>query len=114
MRKSYHVVLVITVIIYTVSSLGQKIMAQTPGPRPAPSLPVITPKGDTTHTLSKHFITSSNLPKAPDAKGFIQRWLVLEPVHKNIARNNIITDNFLSTNFEQDNFSNDYTFILKN
>ncbi|HLO42727.1 MAG TPA: hypothetical protein VK175_00265 [Leadbetterella sp.] len=90
---------------------GSSVLAQGPGPRP--SLPPIPVKGDTTHTLTKHFTQSSSAPKKPDAKGFIQRWLVLEPVKKNIARNNIITDNFLKTTFSADNFSNDYNMIPK-
>ena len=78
------------------------------------SLPPIPIKGDTTHTLSKHFTPASTAKKAPDAKGFIQRWLVLEPVKKDIARNNIFTDNYLRTTFSTDNFSNDYTTVPKN
>ncbi len=84
------------------------------GPGQRTSLPPIPPKGDTTHTLTKHFIPSSNVKKGPDAKGFIQRWLVLEPVRKNITRNSIFTDNYLRTTFSTDNFSNDFTLIPKN
>jgi hypothetical protein len=57
---------------------------------------------------------ASAAKKAPNDKGFIQRWLVLEPVRKDIARNNIFTDNYLRTNFSTDNFSNDYTTVPKN
>lgn len=89
------------------------VLAQPPGQQRRPSLPSIPIKGDTTHTLSAHFITATTKPKAPDAKGFIQRWLVLEPIRKNIARNNIFTDNYLKTTFSTDNFSNDFTAIPK-
>jgi len=67
------------------------VLAQPPGQGQRPSLPPIPIKGDTTHTLSKHFTPASAAKKAPDAKGFIQRWLVLEPVKKDIVRNNILT-----------------------
>ena len=89
-------------------------LGQAPGERPRPVLPPIPIKGDTTHTLLKHFTLASNVQKAPDANGFIQRWLVLEPVKKDIARNNILTDNYLRTTFSTDNFSNDYTTVPKN
>ena len=92
-----------------INSLGQP-----PGERPRPSLPPIPIKGDTTHTLSKHFTPASAAKKTPNAKGFIQRWLVLEPVKKDIARNNIFTDNYLRTTFSTDNFSSDYTTVPKN
>jgi hypothetical protein len=88
--------------------------AQAPGQPPRPSLPPIPIKGDTTHTLSKHFIVASPAKKTTNEKGFIQRWLVLEPVRKDIARNNIFTDNYLRTTFATDNFSNDYTTVPKN
>lgn len=88
------------------------VFGQPPGP-PRPSLPPIPPKGDTTHTLSKHFIVSSPAKKTVNPNGFIQRWWVLEPVRKEIARNNIFTDNYLRTTFSTDNFSNDYTILPK-
>ena len=86
---------------------------QPPGERPRPVLPPIPIKGDTAHTLSKHFAPASNLTKAPDANGFIQRWLVLEPIKKDIARNNILTENYLRTTFSADNFSTDFTVVPK-
>ncbi|WP_266367496.1 acetylxylan esterase [Tellurirhabdus rosea] len=94
---------------------GFAALAQGPGPGPGqrPPLPPIPLKSDTTHTLTKHFIPASTAPKTPDAKGFIQRWLVLEPVKKDIVRNNIFTDNYLRTAFSADNFSTDYTAVPK-
>ena len=89
-------------------------LGQPPGERPRPVLPPIPIKGDTTHTLSKHFTPASDLTKAPDANGFIQRWLVLEPIKKDIARNNILTENYLRTTFSTDNFSSDFTLVPKN
>ncbi|CAN5250902.1 hypothetical protein BH09BAC6_BH09BAC6_24130 [soil metagenome] len=92
-----------------ISALGQA-----PGPGQRPLLPPILIKGDTSHTLTKHFTVATNVKKAPDAKGFIQRWLVLEPVRKVISRNNIFTDNYLRTTFSTDNFSTDFNIIPKN
>ena len=93
---------------------GLSAFAQGPGPGQRLLLPPIPLKGDTTHTLSKHFTVASAAKKAPDARGFIQRWLMLEPVKKDIARNNIFTDNYLRTAFSTDNFSPDYTTVPKN
>ncbi|RZM11891.1 MAG: acetylxylan esterase, partial [Pedobacter sp.] len=95
------------VVLSALQLSGLTAFAQGPGQRlPLPPIPI---KGDTTHTLSKHFTMASAAKKAPDAKGFIQRWLVLEPVKKDIVRNNIFTDNYLRTTFSTDNFSSDYT-----
>ena len=90
--------------------------AQTPSPAQGPprqNLPPIPLVTDTTHTLTKHFSSSTAASKPPNEKGFIQRWLVLEPVKKEIARNNILTDNYLKTTFAADNFSNDFTLVPK-
>jgi hypothetical protein len=91
-----------------------KVLAQAPGGQQRSSLPPIPIKGDTTHTLTRHFVPASTGKKTPDDKGFVQRWLVLEPIKKDIARNSILTDNYLRTTFSSDNFSNDYTTVPKN
>ena len=89
-------------------------LGQVPGQRPRPNLPPIPIKGDTTHTLTKNFTLASKARMTPDARGFIQRWLVLEPVRKDIPRNNILTENYLRTTFSTDNFSDDFTVVPKN
>jgi len=74
----------------------------------------LTPvKSDTTRTLSSHFTLATTTPIAPDAKGFIRRWLILEPVKKNISSNRVFTDNFVRTNFTTDNFNPDFTVVPK-
>ena len=90
------------------------VSAQNPGPPPRPNLPPIPISGDTTHTLTRHFTPVTGGKKAPNEKGFIQRWLVLEPVKKDIARNSILTDSYLRTTFSADNFSSDYVTVPKN
>ena len=102
------------VVLLVFQSCFDTVMAQAPGQQQRPQLPPIPITSDTTHTLSKHFTLASTAKKTPNAKGFIQRWLVLEPVKKDITRNNILTDSYLRTTFSADNFSNDYTAIPKN
>ena len=104
-RRSLSPAMVFVVLLVLQSGVIT-VSAQPPGGQ-RPSLPPIPIKGDTTHTLSKHFTPASATKKAPNPKGFIQRWLVLEPVKKDIARNNIFTDNYLRTTFSTDNFSPD-------
>jgi hypothetical protein len=114
-RKHKSLLRTIAFVILSVLQVGaMSALAQAPGQGQRPSLPPIPIKGDTTHTLSKHFTPASNVKKAPNARGFIQRWLVLEPVKKNIASNNIFTDSYLRTTVSTDNFSSDYTTVPKN
>jgi hypothetical protein len=102
------------VVLLVLYSCVSTVSAQNPSQQQRPPLPPIPITSDTTHTLSKHFTLASTAKKTVDAKGFIQRWLVLEPVKKDIARNNILTDSFLRTTFSANNFSNDYTAVPKN
>ena len=83
------------------------------GPGRGSRLPPIPLAEDTTHTLTKHFITATNVKKAPDARGFIQRWLILEPVKNNLRSNSTITESYLKTAFANQNFSQDYNIIPK-
>ncbi|GAA4462524.1 hypothetical protein GCM10023189_39290 [Nibrella saemangeumensis] len=112
-KYNYWLPILTLVVLAGLQPGGGTAFAQGPGPGQRPPLPPIPLKSDTTHTLSKHFIPASAAKKAPDAKGFIQRWLVLEPVKKDIVRNNIFTDNYLRTTFSTDNFSPDYTTVPK-
>ena len=108
---------VAVVVLLVLQSVVTTVIAQAPaqaGGPPRQNLPPIPIAGDTTHTLTRHFIPASSKKMITDARGFIQRWLVLEPVQKNIARNNILTDSFLRANFTADNFSSDYTIVPKN
>lgn len=83
------------------------------GQRRGSNLPPIPLAGDTTHTLTRSFTPATAVKKAPDAKGFIQRWLILEPV-KNNRSNSTITATYMKTQLAADNFSPDYNAIPKN
>ncbi len=79
--------------------------------RPLPPIPLAE---DTTHTLTKRFTAATAAKKAPDARGFIQRWLVLEPVKNGLRGNSAITESYLKNAFATQNFSQDYNAIPKN
>ncbi|TMI86423.1 MAG: acetylxylan esterase [Bacteroidetes bacterium] len=114
-RKHKSLLSAMAFVVLSALQVGTSIaFGQPPGQGQRASLPPIPIKGDTTHTLSRYFTPASSAKKAPDAKGFIQRWLVLEPVKKDIARNSIFTDSYLRTTFSTDNFSSDYTTVPKN
>jgi hypothetical protein len=100
------------IILFSVQTLIYKATAQPPGQQRA-SLPPIPIKGDTTHTLTRHFKFATNTKIPPHDNGFIHRWIVLEPIKKDIARNNIFTDNYLRSEFKSNNFSEDYVVIPK-
>jgi len=105
---------VVTAIGFVVFSLLQAsfipIMGQPQGSTQTPDRIQI----DTTRTLSKNFIPATGAKKAPDDKGFIQRWLVLEPIKKDNVSNNLLIDSYLNTTFSANNFSSDFTAVPKN
>ena len=48
---------------------------------------------------------------APDADGFIRRWLVLEPIPIQIRSNAQLNDSFVQTTVKTDYFADQYTVI---
>lgn len=110
-RKSLHPVLAFFTL-FSLQVLVNTATGQPPGFQ-RPPLPPIPVKGDTTHTLSRHFSNATSIKTPAFSNGFIHRWLVLEPIKKEIARNNIFTDNYLRNTFQTDNFSDNYLAVPK-
>jgi hypothetical protein len=65
------------------------------------------------HTLSPYFVKSTALPKAPDAEGFLQRWLLLEPINKPNRGNTVFTGKYVRDAFNTEYFPNQFTVIPK-
>jgi hypothetical protein len=65
--------------------------------------------GDAPHSLAPYFTPATSSPKAPNNDGFLQRWLLLEPIKKPIRGNTVFTDSFvrsaLTTNYFPDQFT---------
>ncbi|OKS85865.1 hypothetical protein [Mucilaginibacter polytrichastri] len=72
-----------------------------------------TAKSDTTRSLAPYFTPAKASKKTPDADGFIQRWLLLEPINKPIRSNAIFTDSYLRTAFTTEYFPNQFTVMPK-
>ena len=70
-------------------------------------------KSDTTRSLAPYFTPSTAKKKAPDPDGFIQRWLLLEPINKTIRSNTIFTDSYLRTAFTTEYFPGQFTVTPK-
>ena len=65
------------------------------------------------HTLSPYFTPATAGPKAPDADGFIQRWMLLEPVNEPIRGNTGFTDAFVHNTIKEVNFPDQFTTFPK-
>lgn len=64
-----------------------------------------------THTLASYFTPATSLPKAPDADGFLQRWLLLEPIPKPNRTNAIFTGIYVRKTFQTEYFPNQFTVV---
>ena len=67
-----------------------------PAPGAAPGGRGGTP--DHPRTLSPYFTPVTSSPKAPDPDGFLQRWLLLEPITKPNRGNTVFTDTYVREN----------------
>src|SRR5664279_771415 len=73
----------------------------------------VTADNDTTRSLAPYFIQATTSKKTPDSQGFIQRWLLLEPIKKPNPRNNVFTDSYIRTAFTTGYFPNQFTVLPK-
>ncbi len=70
-------------------------------------------KRDTVRSIAPYFTPATKSKKTPDADGFIQRWLLLEPISKPNPRNNVFTDSYVRTAFTTEYFPNQFTGLPK-
>jgi len=70
-------------------------------------------KRDTVRSIAAYFIPATKSKKAPDADGFIQRWLLLEPISKPNRSNTVFTDSYLRKAFDTLYFQNQFTILPK-
>ncbi len=68
---------------------------------------------DHPHTLSPYFNAAAASPKSPDADGFLQRWLLLEPINKPNRGNTVFTDTYVRSTFATEYFPNQFTVVPK-
>lgn len=74
---------------------------------------VATAKKDTTRNITPYFTPGTTSKKTPDAEGFIQRWLLLDPINKPNRGNTVFTDSYLKKAFDTLYFPNQFTILPK-
>lgn len=72
-----------------------------------------TNSDDTTRSLAPYFISATSGLKTPDAEGFLQRWMLLEPINKPNRSNTVFVDSYLRKEFNNEYFPNQFTVIPK-
>ena len=70
-------------------------------------------KRDTQRSIADYFTPATKSIKTPDDDGFIQRWMLLEPINKPNRSNTVFTDSYLRIAFDTLYFSNQFTVLPK-
>jgi hypothetical protein len=68
-------------------------------------------KGSDTHTIEPYFIPATSSPKVPDKDGFLQRWLLLEPINKPNRTNTVFTDSYVKEALYAEYFPDQFTVV---
>src|ERR1043165_4004845 len=66
---------------------------------------------DAPRTLSPYFAPAASAPKPPDNDGFLQRWLLLEPIKRPIRSNAVFTDSWVRTNLTTEFFPGQFSSV---
>lgn len=64
------------------------------------ALPAAEPD-ETQRSIAPYFVPAASAPKAPDKDGFIQRWLLLEPISKPNRTNTVFTGSYVRKAFAE-------------
>lgn len=70
-----------------------------------------SPPENAPRTLAPYFTPATSALKAPDADGFLQRWLLLEPIHKPNRTNTVLTDTYVRNALSSEYFPNQSTVV---
>jgi hypothetical protein len=100
--------LLLPVSFVILAGFGLQGFSQTPGGRIESTV-----QSDTVRSLAPYFIPATKSKKTPDSEGFIQRWLLLEPINKPNRSNTVFTDSYIRTAFTTEYFPNQFTVIPK-
>ncbi len=94
--------------------------AQAPPPAGAAGVAPAVPGGRSAQlvdprprTLSPYFTRATTVPKPVDRDGFIQRWLLLEPIDKPNRTNTVFSGAYVREAFEHEYFPNQFTVLPK-
>jgi hypothetical protein len=100
-------IVVLAVLAFAAFSLspGSAARAAAPGGRAGRGAPADTAP----RSLAPYFTPATSAPKAPDAEGFLQRWLLLEPINKPNRSNTGFTEEYVRNAFKALNFPDQFT-----
>jgi hypothetical protein len=66
---------------------------------------------DAGRSLAPYFTPATSVAKAPDSDGFLQRWLLLEPIKQPIRTNTLFSETFVRGTINAEYFPNQFTEV---
>ena len=86
-----------------------------PGSPPHAASPGSVDRGPTTsdaaRSIAPYFTPAMSAPKTPDPDGFLQRWLLLEPINKPNRTNAGFTESYIRSTFNAEYFPDQFTVV---
>ncbi len=73
----------------------------------------VTPVDNKPRTVAPYFTAATATPKAPDADGFLQRWMLLEPISNGLRTNTVFTESYVRGAFKTEYFPKQYEVTPK-
>ena len=73
--------------------------------------PAFSAPDEAARSLAPYFTPATSVSKKPDADGFLQRWMLLEPINKPNRTNTVFTDSYVRNAFTTEYFPNQFTVI---
>jgi hypothetical protein len=70
-----------------------------------------SPPDNGPRSIAPYFTPATSSPKAPDSDGFLQRWLLLEPINKPNRGNTVFTDSYVRNALTTEYFANQFTVV---
>jgi hypothetical protein len=80
---------------------------------PAGAAPADAPK-EAPRSIAPYFVPATATPKAPDADGFLQRWLLLEPINKPNRSNTPFVKSYVEKTLNTEYFPGQFTDVPHN
>jgi hypothetical protein len=70
--------------------------------------------GDAARSIAPYFTPATSAFRSPDQDGFLQRWLLLDPINKPNRTNTVFTDTYVRNALNTEYFPNQFTVIPRN
>jgi len=101
--NTFRTIVMLTMGVQAVPAFQASSAAPGAAPAAAPS--------NVPRSIAPYFKPATASPKAPDAQGFLQRWLLLEPIKKPNRTNTVFTDSYIRNAFNAEYFPNQFGVV---